>query len=110
VGPRGILPSDVTCRSSLPGSQGGGEGRRPKSVRSQRFCQGPRFSYNSYMSRPTTLERAFEMARSGDFASVREIRDALKAEGFDALQMHGTSLERQIRQLCSDARKNTAEG
>lgn len=50
--------------------------------------------------RPTTLERAFALARTGDYASIAEIRAQLKAEGYAAQQLEGPSLLRQLRELC----------
>jgi hypothetical protein len=54
---------------------------------------------------PTTLERAFELARSGKCSGVGDIREALKAERFmdvDA-QLFGKSLQQQLRKLCEQA-------
>jgi hypothetical protein len=59
-------------------------------------------------SRPTALERAFSLARSGDYSGVSEIRAQLKAEGYSLLQMEGPSLQRQLREICIEA-KRTAE-
>lgn len=62
------------------------------------------------MTNPTTLERAFALARSGRFATVSDIRLALKRERFDNVEAHlaGPSLVRQLRALCEEARR-TAE-
>ncbi len=49
--------------------------------------------------RPTTLERAFELARSGDCQSIQEIRERLRAEGHIDSQVTGPSLMRQLRDL-----------
>lgn len=59
------------------------------------------------MSSPTTLERAFELARSGRFASVSDIRLALKRERFDQVEAHlaGASIARQLRGLMEEARR-----
>ncbi|MBV8688272.1 MAG: hypothetical protein JOZ90_16075 [Alphaproteobacteria bacterium] len=61
------------------------------------------------MTEPTTLERAFDLARSGLFASVNDIRLALKRERFDNVEAHlaGPSLARQLRALCTAARLPT---
>ncbi len=55
---------------------------------------------------PTTLERAFVLARSGTCAGVGEIRLALKRERFDQVEAHlaGFSINRQLRALCVAAR------
>ena len=62
------------------------------------------------MTEPTTLERAFDLARSGRYASVQEIRLALKAERFDNVEAHlaGPSVGRQLRALCEAARRTPA--
>jgi hypothetical protein len=46
----------------------------------------------------SALERAFEIAASGDVASLKEIEKALRAEFYDAneLSMAGRSLRRQL--------------
>jgi hypothetical protein len=57
------------------------------------------------MLKPTTLERAFTLARSGDYGGVAEIRTQLRAEGYATSQLEGPSLMKQLRKLCEDARK-----
>jgi hypothetical protein len=54
--------------------------------------------------RPTALERAFELARSGEHAGPPEIRERLKREGYDAKQIEGPMLMRQLRDICEAAR------
>ena len=56
---------------------------------------------------PSTLERAFELARSGECASPAEIRLRLKRERFDSVEAHlqGPSITRQLRRLCDEARR-----
>ena len=58
------------------------------------------------MTRPTTLERAFALARSGDCTSVLDIRVRLRSEGFEQVEAHlaGPSISRQLRALCEEAR------
>lgn len=55
----------------------------------------------------STLERAFELARSGDYTSVGEIRLRLKKERCDSVEAHlsGPSISKQLRMLCDAARK-----
>ena len=55
-------------------------------------------------TRPTALERAFALARSGDYESVTAIRQQLKTEGYALSQLEGPSLGRQLRALCSAAK------
>jgi hypothetical protein len=47
--------------------------------------------------RPTLLERAFALAREG--ATMLEIRNKLRAEGYDNVdfQLQGSELKRQLR-------------
>lgn len=56
-------------------------------------------------SRPTTLERAFTLARTGEYAGLSEIRAQLRAEGFPMQQLEGPSLMKQLRDLCAKARE-----
>ncbi len=55
--------------------------------------------------RPTTLERAFELARTGEYARVSDIRAQLKTEGYTLHQLEGPTLVRQLRDLCVASRK-----
>ena len=56
-------------------------------------------------SRPTALERAFALARTGEYPGVSELKTQLKAEGYATLQLEGPSLLRQLRTLCAASRK-----
>ena len=47
----------------------------------------------------TTLERAFELARSGYYASMKELQRALAAEGYAQKQLTGPLLFEQLRKL-----------
>ena len=55
--------------------------------------------------RPTSLERAFELAKSGQCATIEEIKKKLKAEGFQDNQLVGKSLINQLRELIETAKK-----
>lgn len=59
------------------------------------------------MNRPSTVERAFELARSGEFEATRQISDRLRAEGYwDATaQLDGPALRAQLKKLCREARR-----
>ena len=52
--------------------------------------------------RPTTLERAYELAREGRCRTVSDIKQALSAEGFDRIQdsIYGPTLSAALRKLC----------
>jgi hypothetical protein len=58
------------------------------------------------MSSPTTLERAFALARSGDYATVEDIRKRLRSERHDSVDAHlsGPSVRKQLLKLCNEAR------
>ena len=62
------------------------------------------------MTNPTTIERAFALARAGECANVAEIRQRLRSEGFDQVEAHlaGPAIARQLRDLCMDARDDAA--
>jgi hypothetical protein len=57
------------------------------------------------MTAPTTIERAFALARSGTCRTVNDIRMQLRAERFDLIEAHlaGPAITRQLRQLCVDS-------
>ena len=55
-------------------------------------------------SQPTTLERVFQLARSGEFASLEDIRLQLRREGLNPNQVIGPVLHRQLRDLMCEAR------
>jgi len=57
------------------------------------------------MGRPFALERAFELARSGECAKLEDIRERLKAEGYGVEQLSGPALLRQLRELCVASQK-----
>lgn len=51
-------------------------------------------------NRPTTIERAFDLARSGKFLTVTSIRKQLKLEGYEEKsQFQGRVLYAQLRLL-----------
>ena len=52
--------------------------------------------------RPTTLERAYELARSGQCRTVGDIKSRLQAEGHERVQdrLYGGSLTSALRKLC----------
>lgn len=60
------------------------------------------------MNAPTTLERAFTLARSGSCATVNDIRMQLRAERFDLVDAHlaGPAIARQLRELCIESRED----
>jgi hypothetical protein len=52
----------------------------------------------------TALERAFQLAKSGECDSVPDLKKRLKAEGYSTSQIVGRELARQLRGLITVAR------
>jgi hypothetical protein len=54
----------------------------------------------------STVERAFELARSGSCGTVDDIRRALTAEHYPSIQAHlaGPSIRRELLALCKVAK------
>lgn len=55
----------------------------------------------------TVLERAFELARSGNYATLAAIRTQLKKERFNFVQEHleGGSIRKQLTALIQAAKR-----
>ena len=51
----------------------------------------------------TSLERAFELAQSGKYLKVTDIKSQLAKERLAAEQISGSSLLRQLRQIMKEA-------
>lgn len=51
----------------------------------------------------TALERAFQLASSGTCATVSEIKQKLKSEGYGLSQIEGSALLKQLRTLIKTA-------
>lgn len=58
------------------------------------------------MHRPSTVERAYELAQFGPCENVDEIRSQLKREFHESVDSHLSSptLGRQLRKICADRR------
>lgn len=58
------------------------------------------------MKNPSTIERAYELARSGECRSIDEIKQRLNAERHDQVEAHlaGQSIRRDLRKLCGAQR------
>jgi hypothetical protein len=54
--------------------------------------------------RPTALERAFQLARSGRPSTIDEIKRTLNSEGYVTEQLSGKALRNQLRALILAAR------
>jgi hypothetical protein len=58
----------------------------------------------------SALERAFQLARSGQVSNVEDIRKRLKQEGYDANAVYvGQSLKTQLRDLIKAAHLETTD-
>jgi hypothetical protein len=55
----------------------------------------------------STVERAYQLARSGSCRSIEDIRRKLSAERYDSVQAHlsGASIKRDLIALCKEACK-----
>jgi hypothetical protein len=52
--------------------------------------------------RPTTLERAYQLAGSGACRTVSDVKQALQIEGYDRIQdsLYGGTITAALRKLC----------
>jgi hypothetical protein len=52
--------------------------------------------------RPTTLERAYQLAESGACRTVSEVKQALQSEGYDRIQdsLYGGTITAALRKRC----------
>jgi hypothetical protein len=59
----------------------------------------------------TTIERAFEVARSGECRTMDDIKRQLRRERLDAVDFHlaGKSIKAQLTELMARARGRTVE-
>ena len=56
-------------------------------------------------NRPTAIERAFELASTGYFQRVEEIRRAVTREGYPESHLDGPFLSKQLREAIKKARE-----
>jgi hypothetical protein len=54
----------------------------------------------------STVERAFQLARTGSYRTIEEISRQLKEERQEAVDAHlaGSSIRKDLRQICVDTR------
>jgi hypothetical protein len=58
----------------------------------------------------SVLERAFQLARSGQVASIDDIKKRLKREGYEEKSVDGgPSLARQLKKLIREARERKGD-
>jgi hypothetical protein len=58
----------------------------------------------------STIERAFQIARSGHASNVQEIKDALRKEGYMPEQISGPVLSKQLLAIITVAREKDNVG
>ncbi|WP_312146054.1 hypothetical protein [Brevundimonas sp.] len=60
--------------------------------------------------RPTTLERAYQLAGSGTCRTVSDVKQALQGEGYDRIQdsLYGGTITAALRKLCQENYKGGA--
>ncbi len=61
--------------------------------------------------RPTTVERAFQLAQSGDYDRITDISNRLKKEGYEYAQSHlsGATVVGPLRRAIAAAKAATAD-
>ena len=52
----------------------------------------------------SVLERAFQLAKSGKYSTVADIKRRLTDEGYSTTQVTGGQLSKQLMALCKTAR------
>lgn len=57
----------------------------------------------------TTLERAFQLAKSGGCRSVSDIKKRLQAEGYAVSQVEGSALRKQLMAIIKEATASPPE-
>ena len=60
--------------------------------------------------KPGIIQRAYELAHVGDYATVTEIKRRLRAEGYAGAEayLQGGALLSALRKICAQARANRA--
>lgn len=53
--------------------------------------------------RPTTIERAYQLAMSGSCPTTADIKLRLRKEGYDEKHLFGRTLLTELRRLCGEA-------
>ncbi len=58
------------------------------------------------MSRPGLIERAYELAKSGNYPTVTAVKNQIRAEGYPGVDghLHGASIHSALRNLCLASR------
>jgi hypothetical protein len=58
------------------------------------------------MHQADSIERAFQLASSGKYESIRQIQNQLSREGYDATRVAGRTLLAQLNELLSKRDRN----
>lgn len=53
--------------------------------------------------RPTTIERAYQLAASGDCRTIGDVKEGLRRDGYGSIQdhLHGLTITRALQKLCN---------
>lgn len=57
----------------------------------------------------STVERSFDIARSGKVGSMTDLKEILKCEAYDLNQIQGRELVKQLREAIREARKRNEQ-
>jgi hypothetical protein len=70
--------------------------RKPDNRRASAYVEAMNF-------RPTTLERAYQLAEGGECRTVSDIKQRLAQEGYDRIadQLYGRTITNALRDLCN---------
>jgi len=74
-------------------------------VRSPQTANSSRLSHMDH--NVTALERAFQLAKSGDCSSVADLKTRLRSEGYATTQIVGGTINKQLSALIEAARKSS---
>ena len=78
--------------------------------RGQTAIRGAKAEVPDMDPKVSTLERAFQLARSGQAASIDDIKKRLKREGYEEKAVDGgPSLAGQLRKLIHEARERKGD-
>jgi hypothetical protein len=82
-------------------------GRRRRAPRPAPLPNGSKMN-----TRRTVLERAYDLAKTGDCTGVTDIKARLEAEGYGAVEaeLYGPTVSAALRRLCLAARNGQAAG
>ena len=101
-----VLLPGVCASGAEPGLRAESRGLKVSECRLQNGTYGRR----QMSDRPTQIERAFALAASGRMASIKDLRETLKSEGYpEDRQISGGSIRAQLTKLIMEARATARE-